>query len=346
MSEKKIFQIITLSELGGAQTVVLNLANELARQYEVTVIAGDGDGKLFQMLDPAVKHIRINSLKRNISLWNDFKTWRALRKLYAQYKPDIIHLHSSKAGALGRLAFPRDKIVYTVHGFDSIRLAYRKFLPIERWLQKCCKAIVAVSHHDERSLKAERITHNVSCVYYGIGESAAEPVKLTLPRRYRQKVLCIARISKQKRFSTFLETAALLPEYAFIWIGNQEPVQNVPENVFCLGSLKHAESYNQAVDLFILPTNYEGLPLVIFEALKYGLPVVASNVSGISEIVVDNENGYTVDNSGEAFAEKIKYILENPKIAEKFSRNSLRRFQKDLTVNKMVAGYLKIYNIS
>ncbi|GHU72226.1 hypothetical protein FACS189450_09620 [Spirochaetia bacterium] len=166
---------------------------------------------------------------------------------------------------------------------------------------------------------------------------------LAIPKKYIKKVLCIARISKQKRFETFLETASNIPEYAFIWIGNQNIVQGTPENVFCLGNIPNAGKYNQFADLFMLPSNYEGLPIVILEAMSFGKPIVASDVGGISEIVINGENGYTVENTAIAFAEKIKYILENEDIYKKFSENSLKRFNKDLTVEKMVQGYLEIY---
>ena len=138
----KILQIITLCELGGAQSVVINLANKLSEEHEVIVAAGEGDGKMFSMLHPKVKQERLPHLQRALSPKNDFLTIFDMRKLYQKYKPDIIHLHSSKAGMLGRVAFPSKKVVYTVHGFDSIRLAYRKFLPIERFMQRTCKAIV------------------------------------------------------------------------------------------------------------------------------------------------------------------------------------------------------------
>jgi glycosyltransferase involved in cell wall biosynthesis len=164
----KIFQIVTLSELGGAQSVVVNLSNALSKEHEVVVIAGEGDGKMFQMLNPGIRHIKLNSLKRKISPVNEIRTLCSFYQLYRKYKPDIVHLHSSKVGMLGRLVFPKNKIVYTVHGFDSIRLAYRKYLPIERFLQNRCKAIVTVSHYDENNLRAEHITHNVRCVYNGI----------------------------------------------------------------------------------------------------------------------------------------------------------------------------------
>jgi glycosyltransferase involved in cell wall biosynthesis len=164
----KIFQIVTLSELGGAQSVVVKLSNALTEEHEVVVIAGEGDGKMFQLLNAKIKYIKLNSLKRKISPINEMRTICSFYRLYFKYKPDIIHLHSSKAGVLGRLAFPKNKVIYTVHGFDSIRLAYRRYLPLERLLQYRCKAIVAVSNYDEKNLRIERINHSIKCVYNGI----------------------------------------------------------------------------------------------------------------------------------------------------------------------------------
>jgi glycosyltransferase involved in cell wall biosynthesis len=164
----KIFQVVTLSELGGAQTVVVNLSNALAKEHEVIVITGEGNGKMCQLLDKRIQTAKIECLKRKISPLNDLLTILVFCRLYLKYKPDIIHLHSSKAGILGRLVFPKRKMIYTVHGFDSIRLAYRRYLPIERFLQNRCKAIVAVSHYDVENLKAEHINNNVRCVYNGI----------------------------------------------------------------------------------------------------------------------------------------------------------------------------------
>jgi glycosyltransferase involved in cell wall biosynthesis len=140
-----------------------------------------------------------------------------------------------------------------------------------------------------------------------------------------------------------LEVASLLPNYAFIWIGNQEIIQNTSVNVFYLGNIPHAGKYNQLIDLFILPTNYERLPIVILEAMSYGKPIVASNVGGIGEIVVNDENGYTVENTASAFADKIMYILENKAHYRRLSENALKRFREDLTVEKMLQRYMEIY---
>ena len=77
--------------------------------------------------------------------------------------------------------------------------------------------------------------------------------------------------------------------------------------------------------------------------MSYGKPVVASNVGGISEIVENGKNGYVVENSPQAFAEKITYILENEDVYHSFSAYSLKRFTEDLTIDKMVDAYLDIY---
>jgi glycosyltransferase involved in cell wall biosynthesis len=174
-------------------------------------------------------------------------------------------------------------------------------------------------------------------------KAADEFINLPIPQKYSRKILCVARTAKPKRFDIFLKVASLLPVYAFIWIGNNEPVNDTLENIFCLGNMPEAGKYNQLVDLFMLPSDYEGLPMVIIEAMSYGKPVVASNVGGISEIVINGENGYVVENSADAFAEKIQYILENKLIYEKFSANAYRQFREHLTVEKMLQGYMEIY---
>lgn len=342
----KILQVITLSDLGGAQSVVVNLANHLCTYNDVIVVAGGGGGRLWELLSPAIIKIPLNSLKRPLSLFGDIKTLILLLDLYTKYKPDIIHLHSSKIGILGRIAFPKAKIIYTVHGFDSIRIAYRKFLPLERVLQKKCRAIVGVSKYDKKNLLAENITNNVHVIYNGI----KQPVSLGCNpfekiKGYSYRVLCIARLSPPKDYTLFLRIAALLPQYAFIWIGNQhEFVEKHPNNVYFMGSLLNAGAYNEYADLFVLPSNYEGLPMTILEAMSFGKPVVASNVGGISEIVVNDQNGYTVENTPEGFVEKIEYILSNREVYDLFSMRAFDRFQKDLTVDNMANRYMNIYN--
>ena len=341
----RILQVITLSELGGAQSVVINLANKLCENHEVIVAAGEGDGKMFDGLSLKVTTERVPSLMRRLSPINELKAMLQLKKIYRKYHPDIIHLHSSKAGILGRIAFPKSKIVYTVHGFDSIRIAYRKFLPLEKILQYQCAYIVGVSRYDERNLLDEGINQNVSVVYNGIfkpKELDADPFKDF--KGYKGKVLCIARLSPQKNTKLFIDVARLLPEYAFIWIGNQSlPNFDYPKNVYFIGNIQGAGSYAKYADVFMLPSNYEGLPMVIIEALTNGTPVVASDVGGISELL-DCDNGYALKNEAGIMAEKIKEIITLPtQKKEAMFRHCVSTYENQFTVDKMVNGYLNIY---
>ena len=343
----KILQVITKSSLGGAQSVVVNLANTLSRMgHEVAVAAGVDDGKMWNLLDSEVKRIPCQSLQRSVSPLKDARALMALHRIYRKFKPDVIHLHSSKAGMLGRMAFPKSRVVYTVHGFDSIRLAFKAFLPIEKKMQRRCGAIVGVSKHDERTMRECGIHRNVTYVYNGIPTAEYDStLKWNVPTdRYKGTVLCIARLSAQKKHELFLQVAEVLPDYAFVWIGNQYEVKEHPDNVYFLGNVPNAGRYCQLSDLFILPSNYEGLPMVILEAMSYKLPVVASNVGGVSELVLDGKNGYAVENTVSAFKNRISEILDDKEKYRAFSEFTIERFNRKFTVEHMVGNYLEIYN--
>ena len=339
----KILQVITKSELGGAQSVVTNLVNALCGEHEVTVIAGEGDGKMFDAISNNVQKIHYSHLKRAISPYHDIITLFFLWRLNRRLKPDIIHLHSSKAGLLGRLILPRKKIVYTVHGFDSIRIAYRWLLPLERKMQLRCAAIVGVSQYDVNNLHSESITKHTYLVYNGVPRPQ-DNASLSIPSEYKKVVMCIARVAKPKRHDIFIDCARRLPEYAFVWIGNLHPVQeDVPPNVFFMGNKPNAAAYCIQADLFMLPSDYEGLPMVLLEAMSQGKPLLSSKVGGVPEIVIDGENGYSLPNDTEMFVKKISYILQNDDIQKKFSEKSLELYESRFTSKKMVGRYLDLY---
>lgn len=343
----RILQVITQSELGGAQTVVVQLANNLSKEHEVVLAAGQGDGKMWSMVNDQVTKEDCPHLQRSISLKNDLLAAIELRRLYKKYKPDVIHLHSSKAGTLGRIVFQSKKTVYTVHGFDSVRLAFRKFLPIERFLQHFCKAVIGVSKYDERNLIAEGIKNNVTTIYNGISVPDCSKISnMEVFNQSKKVILAIARVAPPKRTDLFVDVARLLPQYNFVWIGNQNEVTEfgkLPNNCYFLGNIPNAGAFCSKADLLMLPSNYEGLPMVILEAMSFGKPVVASDVGGISEIVRNDVNGYALENNPQLFAEKIQYILEDEELYSKFCQNSLDIFQKELTVEKMVQQYLDVY---
>lgn len=341
----KILQIITKSELGGAQSVVSMLANSLCESHEVMVVAGEGDGKIWDIIDDRVAKKQCPMLKGKISLGKDMAAICFLRKLYRSFQPDIVHLHSSKAGLLGRLAFPKERTVYTVHGFDSLRLAHHWLIPLERQMQKRCAAIVGVSRHDVVYMEREGITRNVSYIYNTSLPVAKDP-SLGLPGsgKHAKTILCIARISYPKRFDLFTDIARRMPQYGFVWIGNQYDIPDIPDNVTLMGNIVGASQYCHHADLVILPSDYEGLPIVLIEAMAAGKPIVASRVGGIPEIVEDGKNGFTADNTADDFCQRISQVLTNDDLQRRMGENSRSFYENNLTVEKMVNAYKDLYN--
>ena len=344
----RILFLTTRSCLGGAQSVVLNLANGLCTDNEVAVAAGVDDGKeasiLWDLLLPSVRKYRVLDLVKKIDPAKDLKAAIVIRRIYKEFKPDVIHLHSSKASVLGRLVLPKKKIIYTVHGFDTIRIANRKFLPIERILQYRCRYIVCVSQYDYDNLKDEKIWKNVSVIFNGLAiPITKENKELNLFSSVKKNILCIARVSPPKRHDLFIQIAKQLPEYNFVWIGNLEPIEGTPENCFFAGNIPNAGAFCSNADLFILASDYEGLPMTIIEAMSHGLPVVSSNVGGVHEIVKNNENGFVVPNNADDFVKKIKVILENELLYSQMSHASKSFYELYLTVDKMISNYYELY---
>lgn len=346
----KIFQVITVSEFGGAQSVVANLIQGLSDSDELFILYG-GNGEAWKHLEKEVHLIKLSEHRKEISYKDLFLAFKLFR-LRLKYKPDVVHLHSSKMGAIGRIVFNPKTIVYTVHGFDSIRKAFRKFLIVEKVLKNRAARIVGVSKYDVVCLLEEGITQNVELVYNGVvdhaGESSQSVENEYLKARieeirsdYTHIIMCISRISPQKKFDLFLDIARQRPEHAFVWIGNKEILNNLPSNVFCLGETHSAYIYLKYADVFILPSNYEGLPISLLEALSFGIPIVASDVGGIGE-VLDNSNGFAVENSVESFIEKIDYVLQDS-INSKMKINARESYLRNFTINKMVEGYTSIF---
>lgn len=348
----KILHIITNTELGGAQKVCIELCRCAVADGNSVAVASMAGGYLWEQLPESVLQFKLKNMVKSIKPKKDIFVFFELKKFIKQFKPDIIHLHSSKAGVLGRLvAFPHcRKVVYTVHGFDSIRLKYRVFLPLEKILQNFCGAIVGVSDYDNKNLKSEKIIKNVSTVYNGIDEKSIVPSSQFPVKTDKKTVMTIARISPPKKIQMFLEVAEKLPDYQFIWFGGSpeysaeelSSIYKIPENVNLLGDVPSASSYIHFCDLFVLFSNFEGLPMTIIEAMSQKKAVVASNVGGIYELV-DDSNGRLIKNDVDTACKVIKRILDDDNLRTDMAEKSYEKFKRAFTLEKMWAGYKSIY---
>lgn len=383
----KLLYIITQSELGGAQKNVLDLATELKNRYHVLVAAGpDGGGKLFKRLaDNKVAWRQLRWLRRSAANpFIDLFGLIEILSLLIKEKPDIIHLHSSKAGFLGSLAgkLAGVKVVYTVHGavFEApfSRLAKKFFLYLEKFSAPFKDKIICVSANDKKLWLDYRAApaDKLFVVHNGIDLDKAEFLERTEAREYLASksanffevlqgtdvslkiVGAIANFFPEKGLPYLIEVADILinkkqtKNLLFVVIGNgpdrllleKTVAEHGLENNFILISgLGQAAPYLKAFDIFALPSVKEGLPYTILEAMAAGVPVAASHIGGIPEMITNNVTGFLLfPRDVDGLAKKIQELLDNPAQAQKLAEAAKQKVQ-DFSLAKMVAETEKVY---
>lgn len=369
----KILHIITNTDLGGAQRVLIDLTNCALSDNNEVAVASMPQGPMWDQLSPEVTQFKIKNMIKKVKPAYELKCLFELKKTIKTYNPDVIHLHCSKAGLLGRLAAGKykNKVVYTVHGFDQIRIAHKKYLPLEKMFQNKCGAIVAVSKYDYDNLIANKINHNVKLIpnAININNTKIEPPQLfkeSIENGYKI-ILSIARLASPKRPDIFAKTAQIIaqkhPELKvkFIWVGGKtddslDTMLNNTDSSYVnyFGEYPDASRLIPFCSVFMLFSNHEGLPMTILEALAASKSIIASDVGGIPELI-SNSNGYLinmVDNKGfldtpdkiaEDCAEKLFELLSNPDLLNRQSQNSFELFQQKYQLSSMWNQYKDLY---
>jgi glycosyltransferase involved in cell wall biosynthesis len=353
----RILHIVTNAELGGAQSVVAELARGAVSKGAQAAVASQAQGPLWALLDGRVERYPLPHMVKELSPLDDFLVVWEIRRVIRRFRPDIIQLHSSKAGVLGRLCAGRlrKRTIYTVHGFDTILKAHRFFLPLERALQHFCGAVVAVSAYDRRNLAANGISRKLRVIRNGVRDwrgarpgNEAAAVAMEKARSDGGAVLCIARRAPPKRFDLFLETARALPGSVFFWIGDEagDDAAELPANVRMLGSLPDAGAYANYADVLVLFSDYEGLPMSVLEALSCGTPVVASRVGGVPEALVGDCGEAVPNEASAATAAVTRYLPGGDRhwaSSGRYREAARSRYEELFSVGAMAGGYEELY---
>ncbi|MEN3009320.1 glycosyltransferase [Pseudothermotoga sp.] len=316
----KILQIITRSDWAGGQKVLYSIAYGIKKyypeQFDVEVACGKENGMLIPELEKiGVKVHIIDDLVREISLVKDFKAFLQIRRLIKQNKYDVVHLHSSKAGFLGRIAARLCKvknIIYTVHGWWPIEqyhgLKRKLFIFAERFAAKFCDKIVFLCKRDMEKAKTWKIGKESQ---YVVIPNAIVPIENVQKGKLRKELNLsedikiignVARLDRQKNPLRFLEIAELVlkerKDVAFVWIGSsivegdcgkkvEEWLKQHPQeakHIHLLPFRKDAIELMADFDVFLLTSDAEGMPLVVLEAQSLGIPVVSTDVGCVGEM--------------------------------------------------------------
>lgn len=280
-------------------------------------------------------------------LKSTFKLWKELKKI----NPDIIHLHSSKAGVLGRIAhfflFSKKKLFYTPHGYAFLRTdisSFKKKLywQIEKMIQQLFGGTTIACGDTEYEIA--KTIGDSKLVRNGIDiDSVAE--SFTVPKNEKITVGIMARITAARNPALFNKIALRFPDYHFVWIGDGElkPLITAP-NIRITGWItdrkKVLKELND-IDIYMQISLWEGLPIAVLEAMALQKPVIATNIIGNKDAVLHNHTGFLFTEIDEL--DQYFEFLKDPENRIIFGKNSLERcntlFDKDKNFKELVLIY-------
>ncbi len=372
----KILFGVTLSELGGAQRVVFDIISSLPQdQYDITLVTSPV-GELINWINnlnrkrkSQIRIIELSSIKRELSPFYDLKAVKELYKIIKKEKYDIVHFHSSKMGILGRVAAwlaGIKKIYFTVHGWginDNMSKAKKIILgAAESFASRLSTKVICVSQQDrEKGIRNGWLKESNSCVIHnGIQEIAHSKGKLKNQLGLREDIPIIGMVARLKEPKDPMLTIEVINELRkrgkkcrLVIVGDgplrpqcQSLIEkhHLQEQVTLLGSREDVRSLLPDMSVFTLFSKWEGLPICILEAMAEGLPVVATDVGGISELVEPGVNGYLVSKRDitEA-ADYIEKLLSNKSLRESMGSRGKEIFEGKFTKDRMVGDYEALY---
>ncbi|MDE1493765.1 glycosyltransferase family 4 protein [Xenorhabdus bovienii] len=360
-----VYVITKADEIGGAQVHVRDLAHAMKKDnHNVTVIVGEDGALVKQLKAMGVQTIILPSLIRNISPLKDILCAYQLRKIINHIKPDIVTLHSSKAGIVGRLAliFSQIPVIFTAHGWafaEGINERKRKtFIFIEWLFSYLVDKIITVSHQDKTlALKYKISSEDKQIVIHnGIPDFENNINNLSNSKTDNIiRIITVARFSEQKDHSTLLKSFSLLKNknWNLTLVGkgpllpsikNLAEELKIADKVSFLGERHDVEELLKKSDIFILSSDWEGLPISIIEAMKQSLPVIASDVGGINELVQNNESGFLIKRKDYIhMKEKLEILIENESMRKEMGIQARKKYISDFTFNQMFTKTLNLY---
>ena len=329
-SKPRLAFVITRAHHGGAQAHVLTLMGHFRHRFDVHLATGEEGpiteaAKTWGVPVRVIRHLRPELSVRNIA--SDIRAGGEIWRWLGQIQPHIVHTHSSKAGGIGRVAalLRQTPRVFTAHGWgftDGVPRSQRwVMLPAEWLAARVTNAVITVSDADHTLARRYRVRpRQLVTIHNGIGRDApltsvasAGPVRL----------VCVARFSPQKNQATLIRALSGIQDDWRLSLVGDGPLEDdvrrltaelgLADRVEFLGARDDVNSILAQSHIFVLPSNWEGFPLTILEAMRAGLPVVASDVGGVGEAVVEGVTGYLVDRRDEEMLrDRLSGLIREP----------------------------------
>lgn len=367
----RILYVITKANWGGAQRYVFDMATSAREQGHEVLVAVGSDGDLVsRLVASGVPTVSVRSMQRDFDLWKEFRVAHELRDIIHRFRPTVVHGNSSKAGGvvsfIARLMnVPR--IIFTAHGwaFNEDRPRWQKLLI---WFAHYGTVLLShtticnseATYRDARSMPLAK-GHTV-VIHLGVSEATLltreDARHLLAPHiSFPLWIGTIAELHPVKRIDTLIRAFSKIkdahPTATLVIMGEgQERLRlealirdlGLESRVRLRGHVDQAQSYMNALDLFVLSSRSEGLGYVLLEAGLAGLPVVASNVGGIPEVIEHDVTGLLVPpGDPDALADALIRCLADSALRSRLSSTLRARVLKDFSKKAMVERTLALY---
>lgn len=386
VSKIKVLRIINRFSLGGPSFHVILLTKYLNSTYETALVGGvpePGEADSYYLLEKYdLEATILPELRRDVNFLSDIRAYFKLKKIIEDYKPDIVHTHASKAGALGRLAAHHcgvKIIIHTYHGhvfhsyFGKIKTTFYKI--VERYLAKITTGIIAISETQKYELsEIFKIApkDKIEVIPLGLDLSAFVEKSNESRLKARKKLSLssdevaigiIGRLAPIKDHHFFLDAIELVLSKTKIKIrvfivgdgtekfSIQERVNEInskyPGKIKMTSWIREMVPIYHALDLVCLSSKNEGTPVSLIEAQAAGLPVLSNDVGGVRDIVKNGKSGYIVPkNNLQAYTEKLLELIESPELRTQMGGcqkdEILKRYQYQRLVDDMRQYYNKL----
>ncbi|MDZ5470438.1 glycosyltransferase family 4 protein [Bacillus sp. 31A1R] len=345
--------------------------------YEVHIVSSnDGyDQHLLEKFNIKPHFIKMN---RKINIKDDIISIFEMIKFFRKMRFDVVHTHTAKAGIIGRIAAKLTKtpvIIHTSHGLPFFRdqnpFTYRMYKTFEKIGSFFCDAICSQNEEDMKALK--EMAPNKLVFYEGNGVDLnkldrrltsitaedIEQLRMSLEIEQSRKIILVgARFEPVKDHDFLLKGLNILKEnyqnFTCILAGDGplkseiiEKVQtyNLEKHIKLVGYQKDIYPLIKLADIVSLTSIKEGIPRILMESMACSKPIVATNVLGTRELVLDQYTGLLVNNRDEnALANSLKYLLETPLMAINFGENGRKVIEEKYTEEMVVNRLINIYN--
>lgn len=342
---------------GGVYSFLVDLCNSLANSDEIIIVYNKREQTPDTFLNEFSSKIKMINLpmKREVNIISDINAIIKINKILKNEKPDIIHLHSSKAGVLGRLSskicgYKSKQVLYNPHGYAFLQenISRKKrifYFVIEKIMAQIQGINIAVSKGEyEESLKLTK-----KCMRIDNAINSNDLDKLIKSKSLNKEITIgtIGRIMYQKNPTIFNEIAKEFPHIKFIWIGDGDLRSELTApNIKITGWKNRSEAIGlmNDIDIYIQTSRWEGLPIALLEGMYMKKAVIVSNVIGNKDVVENGVNGFIANNL-EEYKKYINSLLEDERLFKEISDRAREYIVKNHLINDMLIKYRELYNL-